>query len=1203
MTQDLMASVEAFRKKIGLHIVADNTEEGDAEPMEAYQASEYLVFVQALDVYSGHLEKTIEFKIQTLTDRREALMAAGGDLLTEGSIEKIDEQLTQLEANRENPRDKVVHAGLRLLKRLDAEIDAFSQFMQSNLPDQYHQKLNRALSRPARSPHGAALRARDLRGVLLRGGPATLKGLFGKSMKLRKQIQTALAAVQMEDSDKALDLLAAIPVKHALIRKWIDWAAETAQPLKRESFFPEFVNPVEVGASEISTNAATLAAQQARQLGSTDPAEVQEAQAAQTEILAVVEQEATAKAREALEKSGEPDVPPTKSEVVGIATAAALSAVTDASNPQSIPDTLKGLDDEQRLAALTDGKVLVAASAGSGKTRTAIARISHLVLDRGVPPLRILATTFNKKAGKELSERLIPILGKETVDQMETNGNLGTMHSVFRGVIKQYGNFDEQVAMSKPAFQGSGDRIGRAVNRVWASCYGKGRVPKLQDMMLAKSQWAGNDVSPEQAMLGAKGRKEQIAAKWYHWYEMFKKGDPEKWAPPCNEKQKSNSQGPTQWERYLNTVRTIQIKGSPRVVPVGDFDDQLSMARDILRRNPAARKAVQASLDHVIVDECQDQNSVQREAFNYITEHISSDGSDGRSFWLVGDANQSIYGFRGARPDRFIDTYEDEDYTNRTIGTNYRCEPEIVDAANQLISNNKARIPIEANANPARQRGKGSILVERPKDDAQAAISVADRVRSSVDRPDGDEYKDHAVLTRTNAELNSYETACILRGIPYQRKGAGGFLNSPETKAVLGYVDLVEGTEFESQQESLAEIIDSPNRFFQGAEGPKIIKAVFREYARHTGEDRKSISPMKALNDPTFIEMAAQRLAKRASGVHHAERTLVDLRDSLMEMQANASMEGATVENLLDEVLEMRGRTMTINPDTGRAEWHETTLRASLQGNLQDSTSEGDESSADSETIEGVPESALGLGNVTFLYKLAQVDPTDPEDMVQDPTTPAGFQAKMARYRERAKGLRVPTDEERKAAERRGEAIPEGPSDFMSLNTVHSTKGLQWKNVYVPMPSTKFPMGLFKKEDDDEDLEELAIVYNLPPLEPVEEDGSEAEKKLEDERRLGYVAITRAEKNLTIICPERVGGKLADPSFFVAEAGLTMGENIVPQGEGAKASVEVSEVSTKTASMGDWYDEYDEYEEAPADIASGDPIVASVRWSKDVDHG
>jgi superfamily I DNA/RNA helicase len=1207
MTQDLMTSVEEFWKLSTASPVTADVEEGDAEPMEAYQASEYLVYVQAFDVYSRHLEKTIEFKIVALQARRDQALEVAAPMDDSGRIDEfadLDKQLNDLMAHQENPVDKVVEAGVRLLKRLDAEMDEFARFMSSNLPDQLHAKLNRTIARPARDPQGAALRARGLRGVLSRGGPNTLKGVFGKNMKLRKQVQTALAAVQMEDSDKALDMLAAIPVKHALIRKWIDMAAEAAQPLKEESFFPEFLNPVEAGASEISTNAETLAAQEAKQLGSVDPAEVQEAQAAQSEVLARVEQEATAKAREALEKAGEPDVPPVKSEVVGIATAAALTAVTDNSNPQNIPDTLKPLDDEQRLAAMTDGKVLVAASAGSGKTRTAVARISHLVLDRGVPPLRILATTFNAKAGEELAERLAPTLGEDTVKQMRDAGKLGTMHKVFRNIIKQSGNFNEQIAISKPAFQKDGSRIGRAVNRVWGACYGKDRVPKLKEMMRYKSQWAGNDVSPQQALKEATDRKEQVAAKWYEWYEQFKKGNPRDWSPPCEEKQKRSNKGPTQWERYLNTVRTVQVKGRPQVVPVGDFDDMLSMARDILRRNPEARKAIQSSLDHVIVDECQDLNSIQHEVIKYLTEHVSDDGSDGRSLWMVGDDKQSIYGFRGARPDKFIALDADESFTTRMIRTNYRSEPEIIDAANKLISNNSNQIQMDANANPARERGNGSIRVERPKDEAQAAISVADRVKSAVDRPDGDNYTDHAVLTRTNAELNAYETASIIRGIPYQRKGGGGFLNSPETKAVLGYVDLVEGTDFEAQQNSFAAVIDTPNRFFRGTDGPDIIKAVFQEYAKYTGEDRKSISPMKALNDPMFVQMAAKRLAKTAGGVRHAGTALDDLRENVMMMQLNASEKGATVHDLFNEILELEGRTMTIDPDTGRAQWHEMSLRESIQGQLKDSDEEeddGEDESLDSETVADVPPEALGLGNVTFLYKLATVDPTDPEDIAQDPNTPAGFQAKMGRYQERAKGLRVPTEAERRAAEYRGETLPEGPKDFMSLNTVHSTKGLEWKNVYVPMPSTKFPISMFGSKEE-EDLEELAIVYQLPPLEGVSE-GDAATRQLEDERRLGYVAITRAGKNLTVICPERVDGKKADPSSFVMEAGLVMGENIVPPGDGAEAAVEVNEV-TKTASGSDedWYYGDDDVGGTKS-AQGGDPVTASAQWSKDVDHG
>jgi len=1193
--QELRAAVEDFTQ----HLAA--MEEGEAEPLEAYQASEYLIFVQAFDVYSRHLESTIQFKIQTLTERREALMSVvdnGAGELDYDQVADIDEQLVKLEQNRENPVDKVVQAGVRLMRRLDSEMAQFTDFMREHLPEQYHTKLDRAMRKPARSPQSMAVRARDLRGVVTRGGPKTLKGVFGNKIKLRNQVQEAFAAVQMDDGDAALKKLAAIPVKHALIRKWIDWADEVARPLRADEFFPEFVSPVEVGASEVTDQASTLVAQQARQLAAVDPEEIQEAKAARAETVAIVEQEATAKAQKALEASGEPDVPPKKSEVVGIATAAALTAVTDLSNPQNIPQTLKGLDDEQRAAALTDGKVLVAASAGSGKTRTAVARISHLVLDRGVAPTRILATTFNKKAGKELAERLKPTLGEDVVKRMDASGKLGTLHSTFLRVIKDFGNEDEQMAV-EAAFTGDGSKIGRWVNKVWGACYGKENVPPLSTMMLYKSLWAGNDISPQKAAEIAENEEEALAARWYEWYNQFKTSNGKNWEPPCEERQREaieeehqenvqkarqwgrrppSNRRTTQWEAFLASVRTVQYNNRSRLVPAGDFDDQLSIARDILRRNPAARKKIQSGLDHVIVDECQDMNTIQHEVIGYITEQVG-DGKDGRSLWMVGDDKQSIYGFRGARPDLFIALATNEEFTVRMIRTNYRCEPEIITAANKLIANNEDQIPMEANANPARQSGNASIRVELPVDEAAAAISVIDRVKAAVDRPDGDEFKNHAVLTRTNAELNSYETACIVRGVPYQRKGGKGFLESSEAKAVLGYVDLIMGSDYERMQESFGNVIDSPLRFFRGKEGPDIVKGVFREYARRKGEDVSAISPIKALRDGVFVEMLASRLAKSHNGIKPAMRKIEALRDELMEIQANADKEETTTKDLFGAILDIRSEVPTINEETGRSEWKSISLRENIEGDLRNST---DEDNVDKEAVGDVNASELGLGNVSFLYLLTEVDPTDPGDVAQNPNTPAGFAAKMLRYEDRAKSLRVPTEEERKAALKRGEVLPEGPSDFMSLNTVHSTKGLEWKNVYVPMPDSKFPMPLFTKPDE-------------PPPPPEKE-----QKQLEDERRLGYVAITRAEKNLTIICPKRLNNKPSGISRFVLEAGLAPGENVNPAGVAGEAAAAVDGVTSKTAADASIWWGADPSED---DMTEEDLVEASIRWNEGVDNG
>lgn len=1088
---------QEFETTASIHIAADDESE---EALGELQVAEYIIFLLAIDTYIRYVEE-----------------ATGKD----------------------DPEDEVIHKGIRLLRVAENDLDRLKTFLDSNLPSPTHKKLlERALAIRVATVSGISRRALQLRTLLARGGASTMRAVFETNRAL-KQVREATNAAMIDDADAALDLFAAIPLRNMRLAAWIDLAAKTAGSGELPA------NPVEAGSKEASDQAKSLLVSSVQEISTTSAEESRQAQDEKTDRLFQVQNEAEMAAKKALDRAGEPDEPLTRSETVGVAVAAAVAAVSDPSNPRNIPDTLMKLDDEQRAAALTDGKVLVAAGAGAGKSTTLIARTAYLIKERRQTPSKVLITSFNKKAADELKTKVAKAVGPGIATQM----SVGTMHSLFKRFLTEYGNATERKAFEGAGAKAVSSSTPRIVQKLWQECYdAKTRPPpKLKDASKQKTQWAGNNVTPAEAKAQAQTAEEAEHAEWYEMYEGLKGSIPG-WKPPCEGKAREEAEREyqeklQQWRgrgqrgqpprRRGTTFESYMAKFRPNGNRVGDFDDMLSMFRDLLVREPGVKKMIQTMFDHVMVDECQDLNQVQNDVIMMMTEHVT-DGADGKSLWMVGDDKQSIYAFRGARPDLFTGLHGKEGWKTRMIRTNYRCAPEIVECANKLIAHNEDQIPMLANPAPHKVRGVASINVVKSQDEVGGAISAVETIKGNVEH--GEDVADHAILCRTNKELHSYETACIIRGIPYARKGASSFLGSPETSAVLGYLDLVTGDDYSKMQKSLADVVDRPKRFFVSPDVlEQGVKDAFSEYARRTRNTIKNVNPMLALRDSQFQEILLQKIGK--SGYNNMKQ-LQELADNLAEIQANTQTPGYTTKDLFNEILGLRGRALVTDPVTGKSSWVDQTMRESLKAEMRDAVNPEEDDPEDEDDDE-----TKGLGNIAFLFELTKVDPTDPMDAVQDPSTPAGFKAKMDRFEQRKQDLRYDIN----AWEKEQEALPPDqrkPPPGVYLGTVHSVKGAEWKNCFVQMPKGKFPFERKPKPGE-------------PPPDP-----EKMKREIEGERRLGYVALTRAISKLTVICPNAVGGKAAGVSPFVDEAGLTIGENV--ERPGAESSPDEGTPKTAT---------------------------------------
>ena len=957
----------------------------DDEELGELQVAEYMILLLALDTYAGHVE-----------------------------------DVSGHPANDPHTRN-----GIRLLRLADSQGGLEEFFLNKLTRDESKRAVKRSFRVRVSNPEQAGRRALSLRTALNRGGPATLKSVFEEA-RARRGVKASIAAAMLEDAATALETYAGLPVRNVRIKKWI----KDAKKLVTSEDTIE--NPIEVSSEAIVDNVATLKRCSILEDGSTGAHDVQGAQQEQETALISVQEEATAAAKTALEISGEPDTPPTRSETIGIATAAAVAAAADAGNPANIPESLLKLDPEQRAAALTDGKVLVAAGAGAGKSTTLVSRVRYLVDERGVPSSRIMVSSFNKKAAEELKVKIGRAIGKDRADSMQ----VGTMHGLFSGAIRKYGTAEERSMFKGSTSLLTGSTIATAVNRLWRKCYAThtpdgmedAEAPKARQMLMAKTKWAGNGVTPAEARANAVTEGDREAALWYEMYEGLKGAIPG-WKPQCEGK----AEAQREYDNFLKKHRTSRgATGSEYQTRIGDFDDMISVFKDILERSPEVRQRAQKAFDHIMIDECQDLNAVQNRVLELMTEHVT-DGSDGKSFWMVGDDKQSIYAFRGARPDIFTGLDGKEGWKTRVIRTNYRCPPEVVDCANKLIAHNEDQIPMEANAAPGKSKGETSINASVYDDEASTALAVASEINERWQSEEGD-IADNAILCRTNKELNSYETALLMKGIPYARKGASSFLSSPETKAFLGYITLAADTDTEKAQKALVDILNKPNRFFVGPD--KIERAVdyaLSNYSRSMGTPKKTVDPMVALRDPDFQRDLIFILKGTRTGFK-ADKGLDQIHalvEALNDLSVIAHDDEATTKDLFNSVLEMPGMKFKVSPDTGRILGEEVvTFRQELNVSIKD-FGEEDEDVQEEEKPE-----EMGLGNIAFLFELAKPNPEDPGDLEISPETPRGFWAKMGRLQEKASELRIDLNKWEKEQDK---LSPEDrrPAPGVYLGTVH----------------------------------------------------------------------------------------------------------------------------------------------------------------------
>ena len=415
------------------------------------------------------------------------------------------------------------------------------------------------------------------------------------------------------------------------------------------------------------------------------------------------------------------------------------------------PRMAQGLNPAQADAVATvAGPLLVLAGAGTGKTRVVTFRIAELIR-RKTRPSRILGVTFTNKAAAEMQERIAGLLGKQKDDRPE----ISTFHSlcvrILRRNAKRLG-YPEQFAIYDAGDQESLARQSLREIRV------PGEVLSPGDLMAKISHWKSAGLSSEEANQLASSDKDHLAAMAYKRYQ-----------------------------------KSLKAMGAV------DFDDLLLLTEELFEEHPEARRAEAGRFDHLLVDEYQDTNHTQ-----YAIVKALAGGH--RNLCVVGDDDQSIYGWRGADVRHILSFRKDWPEAKVVrLEENYRSTEAILEIANRVIRYNADRYDKTLRA--ARLGGERPRIEQFEDEEIEAEQTIAD-IRQRLTEP-GREPRDFAILFRTNEQTRAFEQALRKHKVPYVLIGGMSFFDRKEVKDIISYLRLIDGN---CDDVSLLRVINRPAR-------------------------------------------------------------------------------------------------------------------------------------------------------------------------------------------------------------------------------------------------------------------------------------------------------------------------------------------------------------------------------------------------------
>ena len=465
------------------------------------------------------------------------------------------------------------------------------------------------------------------------------------------------------------------------------------------------------------------------------------------------------------------------------------------------------LNEKQEEAVnFKDGPCLVLAGAGSGKTKVLTERIIKLI-DTGVSPYNILAITFTNKAAKEMKDRI-----SIKLDDVSDSIYVGTFHSfglkVIRENYKDLG-FDRNISIIDR------EDMNSIIKKILKELDVDVKLVPIK-YVINKISFAKNEnLSPEEYSKFMKGYIDETVIKVYSKYVSVLKSN--------------------------NSV---------------DFDDLLVLPLKLFKQNNEILEKYQNHYKYILVDEYQDTNTVQYELCKVLASKY-------KNIFVVGDIDQSIYGWRGANFENILNFEKDyKDSKLIILEENYRSTKNILDAANSVVKHNVKRK--EKNLVSTKDIGE-KIKYIRCCSEIDEAKTVVDEIKKIV--LSGKKYSDIGILYRTNAQSRVIEEALLKENIPYKVVGSYYFYNRKEIKDLIAYLTLIYNPK---DNESLERIINVPKRKI----GNKTIEKI-REKANELG-----ISMFEAIEDGTALDFknVILKLMEESKNVN-----LSDLIDKILE--------------------------------------------------------------------------------------------------------------------------------------------------------------------------------------------------------------------------------------------------------------------------------------------------------------------------------
>ena len=518
---------------------------------------------------------------------------------------------------------------------------------------------------------------------------------------------------------------------------------------------------------------------------------------------------------------------------------------------RSQPNLTKGLNEPQAAAvAHGDGPILVLAGAGSGKTRVLTHRVAQLILEQGVPSSRILAVTFTNKAAQEMRERLHSLLG--------TGGEnlwITTFHSAGLRILRHnaarlsYSN--QFVVYDDQDSKGVLKQVIKDLN------INEDRYP-LDTFSRAIDKFKNNYILPAKAAELASSIETDLQAQVY--------------------------------DRYQKILLAANAM---------DFGDLLVNAVRVLREFPEVLEYYRRTLHYILVDEFQDTNKVQYMFIRLLAEPR-------RNLFVVGDDDQSIYGFRGATISNILEF--EKDFPNTKVvklEQNYRSTGTILNAAHAVIEKNKSR---KAKKLWTAGDDGDPIRTFIGYDENQEAEFITSEIRKLITQ--GYKHSEMAILYRTNAQTRALEESLVRGKIPYKIFGGLKFFDRKEVKDILAYVRLLVNP---ADNQAFQRVVNTPPRGI----GAQAVQAIADE-ARETSMPFLHASVTVAQSNKhvkKFIELMGE--LKQASQTMKLGEFLGFIVEKSEYGPRLAAMKDPTAQSRIENLqeLESLGRTME-KPET-----------------------------------------------------------------------------------------------------------------------------------------------------------------------------------------------------------------------------------------------------------------------------------------------